>query len=95
MSEIFNSEEIRRLEQEQFLKKNSYFFMQKAGKRVFEFINNQFKNKSKEMSEILNSEEIKLFEHGQFLKKILTLLCRKLASEFLNLLTKTLKIKTQ
>ena len=45
MSEIFNSEEIRRFEQEQFLKKNSYFFMQKAGKRVFEFINNKFKNK--------------------------------------------------
>jgi len=45
MSEIFNSEEISRFEQEQFLKKNSYFFMQKAGKRVFEFINNKFKNK--------------------------------------------------
>jgi len=45
MSEIFNSEEIRRFEQEQFLKKNSYFFMQKAGKRVFEFISNNFKNK--------------------------------------------------
>ena len=45
MSEIFNSEEIRRFEQEQFLKKNSYSFMQKAGKRVFEFINNKFKNK--------------------------------------------------
>ena len=45
MSEIFNSEEIRRFEQEQFLKKNSYFFMQKAGKRIFEFINTKFKNK--------------------------------------------------
>ena len=45
MREIFNSEEIRRFEQEQFLKKNSYFFMQKAGKRIFEFINTKFKNK--------------------------------------------------
>ena len=45
MSEIFNSEEIRRFEQEQFLKKNSYFFMKKAGKRIFEFINTKFKNK--------------------------------------------------
>ena len=45
MSEIFNSEEIRRFEQEQFLKKNSYSFMQKAGKQIFEFINKNFKNK--------------------------------------------------
>ena len=45
MSEIFNSEEMRRFEREQFLKKNSYSFMQKAGKRVFEFISNNFKNK--------------------------------------------------
>ena len=45
MSEIFNSEEMRRFEYGQFLKQDSYSFMQKAGKRVFEFINNNFKNK--------------------------------------------------
>ncbi len=45
MSEIFNSEEMRLFEHDQFLKKNSYSFMKKAGKRVFEFINNNFKNK--------------------------------------------------
>jgi len=45
MVEIFNSEEMRLFEHDQFLKKNSYSFMQKAGKRVFEFINNNFKNK--------------------------------------------------
>ena len=45
MREIFNSQEMRRFEQGQFLKKNSYSFMQKAGKRVFEFIINNFKNK--------------------------------------------------
>jgi len=45
MSKIFNPEEMRRFEQRQFLKKNSYFFMQKAGKRVFEFISKNFKNK--------------------------------------------------
>ena len=45
MSEIFNSEEMRRFEYGQFLKQDSYSFMQKAGKRVFEFISNNFKNK--------------------------------------------------
>ena len=45
MSEIFNSEEMRRFEYGQFLKKDSYSFMKKAGKRVFEFISNNFKNK--------------------------------------------------
>jgi len=45
MSEIFNSEEMRRFEYGQFLKQDSYSFMQKAGKQVFEFINNNFKNK--------------------------------------------------
>ena len=45
MDEIFNSEEMRRFEYGQFLKKDSYSFMQKAGKRVFEFISNNFKNK--------------------------------------------------
>ena len=34
MSEIFNSEEMRRFEYGQFLKKDSYSFMKKAGKRV-------------------------------------------------------------
>jgi len=45
MSEIFYSEEIRRLEKGQFLKKNSYSFMQNAGRRVFEFIIKKFNNK--------------------------------------------------
>ncbi|SVC21454.1 uncharacterized protein METZ01_LOCUS274308, partial [marine metagenome] len=36
---------MKRFEQEQFLKRNSYTFMQKAGSRVFEFISNNFKNK--------------------------------------------------
>ena len=46
MNEIFSSEEMKRFsEQEQFLKKNSYSFMQKAGSQVFEFISNNFKNK--------------------------------------------------
>ena len=45
LSEIFYLEEIRRLEKRQFLKKNSYSFMQKAGRRVFEFIINKFNNK--------------------------------------------------
>ena len=45
MNEIFSSEEMKRFEQEQFLKRSSYTFMQKAGSRVFEFINSNFKNK--------------------------------------------------
>ena len=45
MNEIFSSEEMKRFEQEQFLKRNSYSFMQKAGGQVFKFINNRFKNK--------------------------------------------------
>jgi len=45
MSEIFNSEEMRRFEYRQFLKQDSYSFMQRAGKRVFEFISTNFKNK--------------------------------------------------
>ena len=45
MSEIFNSEEIKRFEQEQFLKRSSYSFMRKAGDKIFEFINNNFKNR--------------------------------------------------
>ena len=45
MNEIFNSEEVKLFEKGQFLKKNSYFFMKKAGKRVFEFIDNNFENK--------------------------------------------------
>jgi len=45
MNEIFSSEEMKRFEQEQFLKRSSYTFMQKAGSRVFEFISNNFKNK--------------------------------------------------
>ena len=45
MNEIFSSEEMKRFEQEQFLKRNSYSFMQKAGVQVFKFINNRFKNK--------------------------------------------------
>ena len=45
MNEIFNSEEMKRFEQGQFLKKSSYYFMQKAGKEVFKFISKNFKNK--------------------------------------------------
>ena len=45
MNEIFSSKEIKRFEQEQFLKRSSYSFMKKAGSRVFEFISNNFKNK--------------------------------------------------
>ena len=45
MNEIFSSQEMKRFEQEQFSKRNSYTFMQKAGSRVFEFISNNFKNK--------------------------------------------------
>ena len=45
MSEIFYSAEMKKFEQEQFLKKSSYLFMQKAGDQIFKFINNNFKNK--------------------------------------------------
>ena len=45
MSEIFYSDEMKKFEQEQFLKKSSYLFMQKAGDQIFKFINNNFKNK--------------------------------------------------
>ena len=45
MIEIFDSEEMRRFEQRQFIKKNSYYYMKKAGNQVFKFIDNNFKNK--------------------------------------------------
>ena len=45
MNEIFNSAEMRRFEKEQFLRKNSYFFMKQAGNQIFNFIKNKFKNK--------------------------------------------------
>ena len=45
MIEIFDSEEMRRFEQRQFIKKNSYSYMKKAGNQVFKFIDNNFKNK--------------------------------------------------
>ena len=45
MSEIFYSDEMKKFEHEQFLKKSSYLFMQKAGDQIFKFINNNFKNK--------------------------------------------------
>ena len=45
MNEIFNSKEMKRLEQAHFLKKESYFFMKKAGDQIFKFIKNNFKNK--------------------------------------------------
>ena len=44
MNEVFSSEEMKKFEQEQFLKRDSYSFMQKAGDQVFKFINNRFKN---------------------------------------------------
>ena len=46
MSEIFNSEEMRLFEHNQFLKKSSYSFMQNAGKKVFQFIKTNFKKKN-------------------------------------------------
>jgi len=45
MIEIFTSEEMRRFERDQFIKKKSYSYMQKAGDQVFKFINTNFKNK--------------------------------------------------
>jgi len=45
MNEIFSSEEMKIFEQEQFLKRSSYSFMQKAGGHIFKFINKRFKNK--------------------------------------------------
>ena len=45
MREVLNSEEVRKYEKKEFLKKNSYFFMNKAGKRVFEFISTNFVKK--------------------------------------------------
>ena len=45
MIEIFDSEEMRRFEQRQFIKKNSYSYMKKAGNQVFKFIDTNFKNK--------------------------------------------------
>jgi len=45
MNEIFSSEEMKRFEQGQFLKRSSYSFMQKAGDQIFKFINNRFKIK--------------------------------------------------
>ena len=45
MNEIFYSEEMKKFEKGQFFKKNSYSFMQKAGGKIFEFINNNFKNR--------------------------------------------------
>ena len=46
MAEIFNSEEMRRFEQTQFVKKSSYVYMQKAGYQVFKFINANLKKKN-------------------------------------------------
>ena len=46
MIEIFNTEEMKRFEKSQFVKKNSYTYMQKAGNQVFKFINRNFKKKS-------------------------------------------------
>jgi len=46
MIEIFDSEEMRRFEQRQFIKKNSYSYMKKAGNQVFKFIDTNFKNKN-------------------------------------------------
>ena len=45
MDEIFYSEEMKRFEQEQFLRKSSYSFMLRAGGQIFKFINKNFKNK--------------------------------------------------
>ena len=45
MGEIFNSREMRRFEQTQFVRKSSYTYMQKAGYQVFKFIDDNFKKK--------------------------------------------------
>jgi len=45
MIEILNSEEMSRFEKSQFINKNSYLYMKKAGNQVFKFIDNNFKNK--------------------------------------------------
>ena len=47
MLEIFYREEMKRLERYQFLKKDSYSFMKKAGDRVYKFISSNFENKTK------------------------------------------------
>ena len=44
-SEIFLSEEMRRFERFNFLKRNSYLFMQEAGYQVYKFIRDNFKKK--------------------------------------------------
>ena len=44
-SEIFLAEEMKKFEKLNFLKKNSYLFMKRAGYEVFKFIKNNFKNK--------------------------------------------------
>ena len=44
-SEIFQSEEMRRFEKLNFIKKNSYSFMEKAGYEVFKFIKENFKKR--------------------------------------------------
>jgi len=45
MRELFNSEEMKLFERRQFIKRDSYLFMQKAGEKVFEFISHNFKKK--------------------------------------------------
>ena len=44
-SEVFMSDEMKRFEKTNFLKKNSYSFMKKAGYKVFKFIKDNFKKK--------------------------------------------------
>ena len=44
MNEIFDSEEMKLFEKTQFSKKDSYTYMQKAGKCVFDFIKNNYKS---------------------------------------------------
>ena len=43
MNEIFSSEEMKRFEQEQFLKRSSYSFMQKAGSQILGVFFTNFK----------------------------------------------------
>ena len=44
-SEVFMSDEMKRFEKLNFLKRNSYSFMKKAGNEVFKFIKENFKKK--------------------------------------------------
>ena len=84
MNEIFNSDEMKKFEKKQFTKKDSYFFMQKAGEQVFKFINNNFKWTSE------NDSNLKDFECHPFMLDLLTPSPSFLYSSYINLLNSLL-----